>query len=263
MDRLKLYINITSILLIITGAIFLVLEIILGSTINIALPMLFLMLGGAVYLLTFLFIRRWAWAAWIFIPGSILIALGIIFFFNVVTNDWNSWVYAWLLIVAGTGQGLVFASKQGGWNEDIALIGAGLIILGITLFVVFGMIAGGTVIRISAPVLIVLGGILLRWLKFETILPKNLLRHFTPSSPAPIQQTQNPQTGALLEQISPRELEVLHLIDQGFSNQEIAVKLTVASSTIKTHINNIYNKLGVQTRVQALNRARELGILSS
>jgi ATP/maltotriose-dependent transcriptional regulator MalT len=58
-------------------------------------------------------------------------------------------------------------------------------------------------------------------------------------------------------------LEVLHLIDQGFSNQEIAVKLTVASSTIKTHINNIYNKLGVQTRVQALNRARELGILSS
>ena len=55
--------------------------------------------------------------------------------------------------------------------------------------------------------------------------------------------------------VEPRELEVLRLIDAGLSNQQIADKLSVAPSTVKTHINNIYGKLGVQTRVQAVTRA--------
>ena len=54
---------------------------------------------------------------------------------------------------------------------------------------------------------------------------------------------------------------MLRLIDQGLSNPEIAEKLTLAPSTVKTHINNIYGKLGVQTRVQALKHARELKLL--
>jgi LuxR family maltose regulon positive regulatory protein len=64
----------------------------------------------------------------------------------------------------------------------------------------------------------------------------------------------------LVEPLSPRELEVLQLIDQGLSNSEIAGQLVVAPSTVKTHINNIYGKLGVRTRLQALKRAEELGL---
>jgi LuxR family maltose regulon positive regulatory protein len=64
-----------------------------------------------------------------------------------------------------------------------------------------------------------------------------------------------------VEPLSEREREVLRLIADGLSNQEIADRLVVAVSTIKTHINNIFAKLGVQTRVQALNRARELRLL--
>jgi LuxR family maltose regulon positive regulatory protein len=55
-------------------------------------------------------------------------------------------------------------------------------------------------------------------------------------------------------------LEVLALIDAGKSNRRIARVLFVADSTIKTHINNIYRKLEVRSRTQALARARELGL---
>jgi LuxR family maltose regulon positive regulatory protein len=65
----------------------------------------------------------------------------------------------------------------------------------------------------------------------------------------------------MLEPLSERELEVLRLIAAGLSNQEIAGQMVVAVSTIKTHINNLYGKLGARSRTQALVRARELGLL--
>jgi LuxR family maltose regulon positive regulatory protein len=61
--------------------------------------------------------------------------------------------------------------------------------------------------------------------------------------------------------LSPRELEVLRLLATGCSNQEIAEKLFVATSTTKTHVKHIYDKLGVSKRTQAMKRARELGLL--
>jgi LuxR family transcriptional regulator, maltose regulon positive regulatory protein len=66
---------------------------------------------------------------------------------------------------------------------------------------------------------------------------------------------------SLIEPLSDRELEVLCLIAEGCTNQEIADRLVVALSTVKTHINNLYGKLGVQSRTQALARARSLGLL--
>ena len=66
----------------------------------------------------------------------------------------------------------------------------------------------------------------------------------------------------LLDPLSERELEVLHLIAQGDSNQEIAETLVLAIDTVKRHVSNIFSKLGVHTRVQAVARARSLGLLS-
>ena len=71
----------------------------------------------------------------------------------------------------------------------------------------------------------------------------------------------NHKSAILPEPLSERELAVLKLIDAGLSNQEIADRLVVAVSTVKTHINNIYSKLGVGNRVQALAQARELKLL--
>jgi LuxR family maltose regulon positive regulatory protein len=65
----------------------------------------------------------------------------------------------------------------------------------------------------------------------------------------------------LREPLSERELEVLVLLAVGKSNREIASELFVALSTVKTHIKNIYGKLDVRNRTQAVSRARELGLL--
>jgi len=61
--------------------------------------------------------------------------------------------------------------------------------------------------------------------------------------------------------ISKREYEVLELISQGLSNQEIADKLFVSTNTIKTHSSNLFMKLDARRRTQAIQRARELGLL--
>ena len=68
---------------------------------------------------------------------------------------------------------------------------------------------------------------------------------------------------SLIEPLSERELEVLVLIAQGMTNDEIARELVIALSTVKGHTTNIYGKLGVRTRIQAVARARDLGLLPS
>ena len=61
--------------------------------------------------------------------------------------------------------------------------------------------------------------------------------------------------------LSSRELEVLVLMADGLSNQEIADGLFVSLNTVKTHISNIYLKLHVQRRTQAVDKARNLGLI--
>jgi LuxR family maltose regulon positive regulatory protein len=65
----------------------------------------------------------------------------------------------------------------------------------------------------------------------------------------------------IFEPLSPRELEVLQLIAQGLSNQEIADRLFLALSTVKGHTRVIFDKLQVQRRTEAVARAHELGLL--
>lgn len=83
-------------------------------------------------------------------------------------------------------------------------------------------------------------------------------------SQAPIVATGNvpaSSTGALLEPLSLREQEVLQLINQGLANKDIAAKMAVAPATVKAHIRNLYGKLAVGRRTEALAKARELGLL--
>ncbi len=61
--------------------------------------------------------------------------------------------------------------------------------------------------------------------------------------------------------ISKRELEVLALMAQGLSNQEIADKLYVSLNTIKTHSSNLFLKLEVSRRTQAIQKAKELRLI--
>ena len=86
------------------------------------------------------------------------------------------------------------------------------------------------------------------------------------SGQAPSPRTGHPvavlSTISLPEPLTSRELEVLDLIGQGYSNQQIADRLVVTLHTVKKHSSNIYGKFGVGGRTQAIVRARELGILA-
>jgi DNA-binding NarL/FixJ family response regulator len=76
------------------------------------------------------------------------------------------------------------------------------------------------------------------------------------SRPAP------PQVEPLIDPLSGREIEILRLVATGASNKEIAERLVIAEGTVKNHLTNILAKLGVKDRLQAVLKARELGITS-
>jgi LuxR family maltose regulon positive regulatory protein len=65
----------------------------------------------------------------------------------------------------------------------------------------------------------------------------------------------------IIEPLSQRELKILQLMAQGLSNQEIRERLFLALSTVKGHNRNMFDKLQVQSRTEAVARARELGLL--
>jgi len=65
----------------------------------------------------------------------------------------------------------------------------------------------------------------------------------------------------LHESISPRELDVLRLLGDGFSNAEIAQKLFISAATVKVHTRSIYGKLNVNSRIQAVIQAQKSNLL--
>jgi LuxR family transcriptional regulator, maltose regulon positive regulatory protein len=77
---------------------------------------------------------------------------------------------------------------------------------------------------------------------------------------APVPKS-SPVLEGLLEPLSEREIEVLRLVAQGLTNNQIAERLVISPGTVKVHTNNIYAKLGVSSRTLASARARSLGII--
>jgi LuxR family maltose regulon positive regulatory protein len=77
---------------------------------------------------------------------------------------------------------------------------------------------------------------------------------------APTAEARGPE---MVEPLSKRELDVLQLIAEGLSNRDIAARLFLALPTVKWHSSNIYGKLGVSNRTQAVTKARALGILAT
>ena len=66
---------------------------------------------------------------------------------------------------------------------------------------------------------------------------------------------------ALVEPLTPRELEVLRLMAEGLPNKTIAARLEISEHTVKFHVNTILGKLGVASRTEAVVRATRLGLI--
>jgi len=97
-------------------------------------------------------------------------------------------------------------------------------------------------------------------------LIQDLWTRFPQPKPFAVAEPSQPEklitgVGSMVEPLSARELEVLTWIAAGFSNKEIAQKMVVTVGTVKKHINNIFGKMQVNSRTQAVVKARHLGIL--
>lgn len=92
-----------------------------------------------------------------------------------------------------------------------------------------------------------------------TAINKNLAEKiFAQWASTSIEREPNLSDAALLSQ---RELEILELLAQGFSNPEIAEELEIARGTVRKHTEHIFTKLGVNSRVQAIQRGIQLGLI--
>ena len=98
--------------------------------------------------------------------------------------------------------------------------------------------------------------------KIETIVVEKLvLSEVYITNPDSHRDTPDTSLIARLE-LSKRELEILGLLAQGHSNQEIAEKIFVSLSTVKTHNQNLFEKLDVKRRIQAVEKAKRLNLIA-
>jgi DNA-binding NarL/FixJ family response regulator len=87
---------------------------------------------------------------------------------------------------------------------------------------------------------------------FGAVIAQRVMRYFTGLKPV--------EPLALFPELTDREREILGLIAQGLNNAEIAERLSLSGKTVRNHITNIFDKLQVTDRVQAVLRAREAGL---
>ncbi|MHA4844104.1 helix-turn-helix transcriptional regulator [Flavitalea antarctica] len=102
------------------------------------------------------------------------------------------------------------------------------------------------------------------WMGLRLSRPKTIVKQeiVVKEVLVPTQVTSPPDPGMLQElNVSERELEVLQCLARGLSNEEIAGQLFISLNTVKTHLSNLYFKLDVKRRTQAVQKARSLGII--
>ena len=92
----------------------------------------------------------------------------------------------------------------------------------------------------------------------ETVVIKEVFIPAARAAPTPFTPDRTQQKTL---DITERELEVLTLVANGFSNREIAEQLFVSENTIKTHCARAFDKLGASRRTQAVQRGKQLGLL--
>jgi two-component system nitrate/nitrite response regulator NarL len=82
-----------------------------------------------------------------------------------------------------------------------------------------------------------------------------------PSLAAPVLGAGEPSSPSPVEELTPRELEVLGLLAEGLPNKAIARRLEISEHTVKFHVNAVLGKLGAQSRTEAVVRATRLGLI--
>jgi len=143
------------------GILFLILNLIPGWKTRVSWPIIFFVLAAGCFLPPVVFPALRNSLAALFIPGTVLTTLGLIFTYNVLSQDWGAWAYAWLLISSGTGAGLALASWYGRWGKTATLTGIWIMLGSSAVFAIFGFIFGTSLMKSLTAGLLILLGLLL------------------------------------------------------------------------------------------------------
>ena len=107
------------------------------------------------------------------------------------------------------------------------------------------------------------------WLGTKLLAPRERIRERivdriveVPAPSIPVQPSPRDDTVRERLGITRREMEILELVAQGLSNREIGETLFVSENTVKTHCSRAFDKLGARRRTQAVQRSKELGLLT-
>jgi hypothetical protein len=147
--------------LIVLGALFICLNLFQGITLAKSWPLIFFVIAFA------FFLPGLAWAdsrkglAALYIPGTITLMLGLIFLFNTLTGYWAIWAYAWILIPASVGLGMMQAAKSGKWGHGVYLAGIWIALTSLAVFSVFAALFGNMVLKFIGAGIMVLMGVLM------------------------------------------------------------------------------------------------------
>jgi DNA-binding CsgD family transcriptional regulator len=145
-------------------------------------------------------------------------------------------------------------------NKQIIVYGIALaVLLVLVKWVELSFIFINYPIEIYVSIIAVIFTALGIWLALKLTKPKTntvIVEKQVPASGFVFNETQQKQL-----RISSRELEVLQLMAQGLSNQQIADSLFVSVPTIKTHANNLFLKLDAERRTQAIEKAKKLSLI--
>lgn len=129
-------------ILILVGAVFLVFNV-LHVDFGQVWPIIFLLIAAGFYLPVLLMPADRRNLAGLLIPGTILAGLGVIFFYNTLTDDWGSWAYIWAFIPASVGLGLLLAARVGQWGGDTAKVGFWMFVISCAVGLILAAFFGG------------------------------------------------------------------------------------------------------------------------
>jgi hypothetical protein len=134
---------VVGVLLIATGGVFFFANMLPGIDLGSMWPGIFYAVGFALLLPPWILPSHRQALAGLIIPGMVLLVLGLIFTYIVVTGDWEAWAYVWALIPASVGAGLWISARFGFWGPGAATVGLWMLAGSLVAFAIFAAFLGG------------------------------------------------------------------------------------------------------------------------
>lgn len=147
--------------LVLLGGLFICLNLFPNITLGKTWPVIFFVVAFAFFLPGLAWPDSRKGLAALYIPGTILFVLGLIFLFCTLTGFWASWAFAWLLVPASVGLGMMLAAWSGKWEHGVWLVGVWIALVSLAVFAVFAALFGNALLKYTGAAVMVLMGVMM------------------------------------------------------------------------------------------------------